>query len=215
MCLNSRLAFDVACCEVNEANLSLFDPRSKHVTQAIQPVDFIGMSIPRDVLERRIRIKRIVDHPVATQGDAALLAGFVREFIRIGPSTLSPAAATIVRQQMLDLTAVVFGNLAGVTPKLGSSTQFAMLTLRAAIENQLTNPDADRANIAAAASISERHPNRVLAQEGTSVGRLLNERRLAKCAVAFPRSAAVPPRHRTSPIVSNSATSAAPSKAIT
>ena len=94
--------------------------------RAMLPVDMIGVSIPRDVLERRIRITNgIVDHPIATQGDAALLAGVVREIVRIRPSTLSPAAATIIRQQMLDLISVVLGNLVDVTSKLGSSTQFA------------------------------------------------------------------------------------------
>ena len=188
VCLNSRLAVDVAdrCHEVNETHLSLFDPCSKHITRAMQPLDMIGVSIPREVLERRIRItKGIIDHPIVTQGDAALLAGLVREIIRIRPSTLSPAAATIVRQQLLDLISVVLGNLADVTPKLGSSTQLATLKLRAAIDSQLTNPDADRASIAAAAGISERHANRVLAREGTSVGRLLSARRLARCAEAF------------------------------
>ena len=155
----------------------------------------ICVDIPCDVLARRIRIpKEIVCRPIAAQGEAALLDAFARCLAQVGPSRLSPTAAMIAREQMLDLTAVTIGNLTGVTPRLGAASRLGTLKLRAVIESQLTDPDADRQSIAAAAGIRERHANRVLAQEGTSVGRLLNERRLAKCAEA--RSAAVPPRHR-------------------
>ena len=47
-----------------------------------------------------------MNRPVPLQGDAVLLDAFVRELVRIGPSTLSPAAAAVVREQMIDLTVV-------------------------------------------------------------------------------------------------------------
>jgi AraC-like DNA-binding protein len=60
-----------------------------------------------------------------------------------------------------------------------------MLKVRAAIESQLSNADVDRQSIASAAGISERHANRILALEGTSIRRLLIKRRLAKCREAL------------------------------
>jgi len=50
------------------------------------------------------------------------------------------------------------------------------LKLSVSIESQLTNPDADAQSIAADAGVSERHANRLLALEGTSIRRLLFER---------------------------------------
>ena len=167
--------------EIDGSDLILFDTREASVVQTLDPVS-IGLRIPRDALTQRIRQdKRVVNHPIAEVGDAVLLAAFVRDLIRIGPSTLSPATATIVREQMIDLTAVVLGNLAGTMPRLGAAARFSTLKLRVFIESQLTNPDADAQSIAAGAGVSESHANRLLALEGTSIRRLLIERRLNKC----------------------------------
>jgi len=166
----------------NHSGPVLFDPSTACATRETEALDSTVVRIPRDVLARRIRITRdVVNRPVPLQGDATLLTAFVREIVRIGPSTLSPAAAAIVREQMIDLTAVVLGNLAGTTPRLGAAAQFGTLKLRVFIESQLTNPDADAQSIAAGAGVSERHANRLLALEGTSIRRLLIERRLDRC----------------------------------
>jgi AraC-like DNA-binding protein len=55
----------------------------------------------------------------------------------------------------------------------------------AAVESQLTSLGADRASIAADAGFSERHVNRLLAQEGTSITELFRKRRLAKSREAL------------------------------
>jgi AraC-like DNA-binding protein len=185
-CSRWHLEFSDRHSEINQRTLLLVNDRDKIISRTMEPVDQIALRIPRDVLERRIPITgTVTNQPIAAQGDAALLAGFIREIVHVGPSALSPAVAMLVREQMLDLAAVALGNLAGVTPKLGATTRFVTLKLRAAIESQLTDPNADRQSIAAAAGISERHANRLLAQQGTSVRRLLMERRLAKCREAF------------------------------
>jgi len=63
-----------------------------------------------------------------------------------------------------------------------------MARLRTAIESQLTDPAANRASIAAAAGLSERHANRLLVHEGTSIAELLRKRRLAKCRETLEQS---------------------------
>jgi len=168
--------------EMNSNGLVLFDTREAYVARAAEPIEAIGVHIPREVLAQRIRITRdVVNHPLPLEGDAALLTAFVREIVRIGPSTLSPAAAAIAREQMMDLTAIVLGDRTGSLPRLGAAARFGTLRLRVFIESQLTNPDADAQSIAAGAGVSERHANRLLALEGTSIRRLLIERRLDKC----------------------------------
>jgi hypothetical protein len=74
--------------------------------------------IPREALERRIRLANVVNRPLPVRGDLALLAAFVREIVRIGPSSLSLAAAALVRERMLDLThfTLAFKNRFGLTP---------------------------------------------------------------------------------------------------
>jgi len=172
--------------ELDPNGLYLIDDRQAHVSRTVESMsENVLVRLPRDELARRVSIADVVNRPIAAQGDAALLAAFVRDVIRVGPSTLSPAAAALAREQMLDLTAVAIGNLVGVKPRLGLAGRLGTLRLRAAIDAQLANPDLDRHSIAVAAGISERHANRLLALEGTSIRRLLMERRLDKCRAAL------------------------------
>jgi len=101
-----------------------------------------------------------VNRPIPRRGDAELLEAYVRAIVRIGPSRLSPAAAALAREQIIDLTAVMLGNLTGVTPRLGAASHFLSLKLHAAIER---DPFGSRERIAAAAGISVRHADRLLA----------------------------------------------------
>jgi AraC family transcriptional regulator, positive regulator of tynA and feaB len=171
--------------ESNRDSLCLIDHREASAACSPEPIDRTFVRIPREALERRIRLANVVNRPLPVRGDLALLAAFLREIVRIGPSSLSLAAAALVREQMLDLTAAAIGNLAGITPRFGAAQRVGTLRLRAAIENQLANSDANRQSIAAVAGICERHANRLLALEGTSIRRLLIERRLARCRAAF------------------------------
>ena len=172
--------------KIDDGSLYLVDRHEAFLSQHHKLAEIIGLLIPRNSLERRIRLtKEIVNRRIALHGDTALLAGFLRGIIRIGPSKLSPTAAALVREHALDLTALALGNLASRQPNLASPMRVATAKVRAAIESQLTNPDADRKSIAAAAGLSERHANRMLAQEGTSIRRLLIERRLTKCREAL------------------------------
>jgi len=180
-----RLAFSERRLQVGIGALVLFDFHESFGMQALQPIEGIGVQIPRNALAQRIRITRdVVNRPVVVPGsaDVALLEAFVCDLVRVGPSNLSPTAATLARQQLLDLTAVVFSSAADVTPRLGAATRFASLKLRAAIER---DPNGTRESVAAAAGISVRHANRLLALEGTSIQRLLMERRLSKCREAI------------------------------
>jgi AraC family transcriptional regulator, positive regulator of tynA and feaB len=57
--------------------------------------------------------------------------------------------------------------------------------VRAAIERRLSDPALDPAIVAAAAGISVRYANAVLAQQGTSLARLIQTRRLERCRKAL------------------------------
>ena len=59
------------------------------------------------------------------------------------------------------------------------------MSVRIAIESRLTDPRLDVRTVAAAAGVSARYANAVLAKEGTSISRLILERRLARCRSAI------------------------------
>jgi len=77
--------------EVNRSAVYLIDTRKPYVARSLEPVDRTIVRIPRDVLERRLRMTSdVTNRPIPLKGDAALLAGFVGETTCIGP--LSPTA---------------------------------------------------------------------------------------------------------------------------
>ena len=61
----------------------------------------------------------------------------------------------------------------------------ALMKLRAAVEARLSDAALDSASVAAAAGISVRYANAALAEEGTSIMRLIQARRLARCRSAL------------------------------
>jgi AraC family transcriptional regulator, positive regulator of tynA and feaB len=177
--------------EMSAGNVYLLDRRAPYwVCLLDEPSEHVAVRIPRLVLARRLKgsLAKVVNRPVPLVGDAALLAEQVRAVVRTGPSTLSPAAAVAARMHFLDLTALALAPLTGKPPRLGASAHMVALMLKAAIDAQFANPAADRASICAAAGVSERHANRILAQEGTSVIHLLHERRLEKCRLALEKT---------------------------
>jgi len=181
--------------EVGSNSLLLLDAHEKKLARhlgrqlsgiASGPVEQITMRIPRIALAQRIRVdKEVVNRPLPIQGDTRLLAHFLRMIVKVGPSTLSPQVRLAVREHTLDLVAAMVGNLIGATPELDSPRQLVLRKVRTVIEDQLNNPATDRTRIAAATGFSERHINRLLAQEGTSISELLKKRRLTKCREAI------------------------------
>jgi hypothetical protein len=162
--------------EANASSLFLFDSREPNLGRNFEPVEQIALCIPRATLAQRIPIsKEVTNRLIPLCGDAVLLANFLCSLTLTGPSTLSPSGRIVAREQALDLTALMLGNFAGLTPELTSPARSMVVKLRAAIESQLTNRAADRASIAAAAGLSERHANRLLAQEGTSITELARQ----------------------------------------
>jgi hypothetical protein len=99
---------------------------------------------------------------------------------------LNPTDEAIVREHVVDLIAASLAHLTGKQCREPSTaTRLVLLKLGAVIETQLSNLNADRETIAALAGISVRYANQVLALENTSLVRLLQERRLARCRNAL------------------------------
>ena len=177
---------DGHCVELNCGSLCLEDTRTPLVARPLDPSRGLLITIPPAEFSRRIRLNQaVLNRPIAAKGDAALLVAQVRALISVDPSTLSPAAAEREREHLLDLAALALSSVCGELPRLGAASRMVELRLRAAVDAQLVNPDADRGSIAAAAGVSERHADRVLAQDGRSVRSLLLERRLEKCREAL------------------------------
>jgi AraC-like DNA-binding protein len=145
------------------------------------------LRIPRRLLEARIGSAReMAAHVIrpATDGNS-----FTSELLAMLPSHvngLDALARTAVENQVLDLIAISLSKaIRGNRPRISSARSLALMKLRFEIEQQLTNQAADAASIAGAAGISVRYANALLADEDTSITRLVWTRRLERCRRAL------------------------------
>jgi AraC family transcriptional activator of tynA and feaB len=99
---------------------------------------------------------------------------------------MRPAAEEIVKDQVLDLFAVSLTKAMGAQrPKVSSAHSLILMNVRAVIEARLNDPALGPDAVAAAAGISVRYANAVLARQGTSIARLIQVRRLERCRKAL------------------------------
>lgn len=168
-------------------DITLIDPRLPYAAKFPVGSTMLVLKVPRRVLEARVGITREMTARSFKPSDAennltsALLAMLPTYAGRLGR-----AAEEIVKEQVLDLVAVSLGKLTeGQWPRVSSARSLVRMKVRAAIEAQLTDPALDARTVAAAAGVSVRYANAVLAEESTSIARLIQARRLARCRRAL------------------------------
>ena len=167
-------------------DMTLIDPRLPYAARFSSDANLLVVKVPRRRLEARVgRTGNMVARLMRPAQDET---GFISDFLALLPAhveRLGPTAATVA-DQALDLLAVALAKMGGLSRSRVSSARFLVLTrLRAAIDSQLTNPALDPAVAAAAAGVSVRYANAVLADESTSVARLILTRRLERCRQAL------------------------------
>ncbi|HEV7448359.1 MAG TPA: helix-turn-helix domain-containing protein [Steroidobacteraceae bacterium] len=167
-------------------DVTLVDPRLPYSARFSSDSSLLVLKVPRQRLEARVGR---TGHMVArVMSPAHEENGFVSDFLALLPAHVERLGltASTVADQALDLLAVALAKMGGVSGPRVSSARFVVLTrLRSAIEKQLTNPALDPAAAAAAAGVSVRYANAVLADENTSVARLIQTRRLERCRQAL------------------------------
>ena len=172
---------------LSAGDVTLIDPQLAYGAKFSAGSSLLLFKIPPGVLEARIGSTRQMVLRSITPSDAA--GGLTSSFLAMLPhyvGRLQETAAHIVRDQVLDLLAVSLATAVGAErAKISSARSLALTTVRAAIEARLTDPALDPAGIAAAAGISVRYANAVLAHEGTSIARLILATRLSRCRKAL------------------------------
>jgi AraC family transcriptional regulator, positive regulator of tynA and feaB len=165
-------------------DFTLLDPSLPH---AGTPANLLLLKVPRLALEARLGKTSQIVAMCTKARDAeggltssllAMLPGYV--------DGLQPATSKVLSSQVLDMIALSLTHTMGAArPKVSSSQAVVSMKLRAAIESQLADPELDSDAVAAAAGISVRYSNQVLAREGTSITRFIQTRRLERCRRAL------------------------------
>lgn len=139
----------------------------------------------RSMIERVGRIDQFVARKLTADfGQTGLLS----DFLRVLPAHVEALSATAaqVSNQLLDLLAAGLWQVGGdEIPRVASSRGLLKMQLRAVIERSVHDHTIDAKAIAKSVGIGLRYANAILSEDDTSVGRLLQARRLEHCRRAL------------------------------
>jgi AraC-like DNA-binding protein len=152
-----------------------------------QPASILTLRIEKSVLQRYVGAPdHLVQVPVSgSSGAGALASRLIREIWKASDVALEPAVAPWCANVVLELIASAY---AGVDRgKVDRSCLASALRLRIMdfIDRSLRDPDLSPALVAKALKITSRHVHRLFAQQGATVTRYIQERRLEKCRTAL------------------------------
>lgn len=164
-------------------DMTLLDPRIPYVGKFSAGSNMLVLKVPRRALEARVgkTAEMIMRSMKPTEAEHSLTSAFLA-MLPAHAGQLAPAAREMIKDQTLDLVALSLAQAQErPRPYLSSARACALLNVRAAIEARLTDPSLDAETVAAAAGVSVRYANALLAQEDTSIVRLIQSRRLERC----------------------------------
>lgn len=166
---------------------ALVDPRLPHEVSFSEGSDVLTLIFDRRLLECRLgAIQDLTARPVTPATAEARLASGYLAMLPAQAGSLSSAAEDMVEVHLLDLLALALGKVAEGQVSIGSSARsLVRMKLHDAIEARLADPRLDASVVATAAGVSSRYANAVLADENTTLGRLIQTRRLERCRQAL------------------------------
>lgn len=174
-------------------DMTLLDPRLPYTGRFSAQSNLLLVKLPRHALEARIgRVRCMAARAMTSLDPATSLAS---TFVAALPGQCDgscPATEELLKAHTLDLVAMSLSRLMGdETPPTSSTRALALLRVHAVVESRLSDRRLDPNMVAAAAGISVRYANALLSEQSTSLGRLIQARRLERCrrALEDPRQA--------------------------
>ena len=174
-------------CVVEDGSFFILDPRRPFTGRVDKRGKMLSVRVPRQELEVRAGNAAALTSRTLNSRDpvAGLASGFLAMLAeRI--DTIDKSAAAKVSAQALDLVMLALAAGTGASGITYSSRRAVTLTLlKSAIEARLHDPELKPASAAAAAGISIRYANALLAEEDTGLERYIIESRLQRCRRAL------------------------------
>jgi AraC-like DNA-binding protein len=171
---------------LDPGEMTLVEPRVPYHARLGAGTSVLVTKFPRrNMIERVGRIDRFVARKLTAEfGQTGLLS----DFLRVLPAHTEALSATAaqVSDQLLDLLAAGLWKLGGdEIARVSSSRALLRMQLRAVIEKSVEDHTIDATAIAKSVGIGLRYANAILSEDDTSVGRLLQARRLEHCRRAL------------------------------
>jgi AraC-like DNA-binding protein len=168
-------------------DITLIDPRRPYSAKFFVGSRIQVLKIPRRLLEARVGNTRLLTAcSIKPSGPESKLATAFLAMLPTHVAGLSPATDETAANLALDLIAISLAKATeGQTPRISCARSMVLMKVRTAIEARLTDPALDPETVTAAAGVSRRYANAVLAEEGTSITHFIQSRRLERCRVAL------------------------------
>jgi AraC family transcriptional activator of tynA and feaB len=168
-------------------DLTLLDPILPYEGRFSHDSKLLVLKVPRRELEARVgKTREMVACSIKPLGAEDGLTSSVSELLPTLAGKMTLISEEMVGNHALDLIAVSLAkSIEGRRPRLSSTKALVLLNVRAVIEARLTNLELDAQTVADAAGVSVRYANAALADEGMSIMRLIQARRLARCRYAL------------------------------
>jgi AraC-like DNA-binding protein len=171
---------------MDSGSFFLLDPQRPFTGRSVSRGKLIAVGMPRQMLEARTG--NVAALASRTMDGRKPLSALAYGFLTMLPDRvddLDASAADKVAEQAVDLAALALATESQADITLASSRAVALTVLKAAIEARLHDSGLTPTVAAAAAGVSVRHANAVLAAEGTCLERYIFHRRLERCRRAL------------------------------
>jgi AraC-like DNA-binding protein len=164
--------------------MALLDPLLPYTAMFSDASRMLTVKLPRRPFEARVgRACRMTARRIEPGANGQLVSEFL-PIVAGCAGGLSADTAELVETQVLDLLALTLGGVPDQR-QVSTTKQWVTERLRRAVEARLSDPALDPATIAGAAGVSVRYANLVLAENGTSIMRLVRAKRLERCRRAL------------------------------
>lgn len=168
-------------------DMTLLDPQAPYRAKFMRDSKVLVVKPNRRIIEARLG--RIGDETARVIRPSTAEASLASSVLRMLPPELgrfSSESEELVREHTLDLVCVALTTSLGKDEsRKSASRSMTLMRLRAVVDALLTDPELTACRVVAVAGVSMRYANALLASEGTSIMRLVWERRLARCRQAL------------------------------
>jgi AraC family transcriptional activator of tynA and feaB len=172
---------------LESGDVSLLDPLRPYDGRFSEGSATLVLKVPRREMEARIgKIRNMTARLIKPIRVADDLTSSLSAKLPSLAGKMNPISEEMVGSHLLDLVALSLAmTMDGRQPRVSSGRTLILLNIRSVVEARLSDPTLDAQTVADAAGVSVRYANDVLADHDTSIMRLIQTRRLARCRSAL------------------------------
>jgi AraC family transcriptional activator of tynA and feaB len=168
-------------------DVALLDPLLPYEGNFSTDSETLVLKVPRRELEARVgKIRDMVARSIKPVRTEDRLMSSLSAMLPSLAGKMNSISEEMVGNHALDLIAVSLAKtMEADRPRVSSAKALVLSNIRSVIEARLTDPSLGAQAVADAVGVSVRYANAVLADHDTSIMRLIQARRLARCRYAL------------------------------